>query len=226
MKSGILLISAMGVAAVVLAAQVGLAEDRLGMPAMGESSSPDDHLATSSDSDSDLGHSQNPDDLLVESVNPDSLLAESEDPDSLVVESENLDDRLGHSTALQDLPDADAQEREIEQETLAEMRERHRTEGLAEDATATPRDGPPSTSGNRMNAQIASIRAAKKQFAAAKARASKADEAYGVMMERDYPRGEARLKIVDERKLAQQELESAQKTYDAALNGDGNPASN
>ena len=217
---------AVGVATIVFAANVGLAEDRLEMPGMGKSSSPDDHLATSSDPDSHMGNSENPDDLLVQSENPDSMVVGSEDPDSMVVGSENLDDHLGRSTTLQDLPDAAAQERKVEGETLAEMRERHRQAGMAEEAAAASGNNDPSTGSSRMNDQIGSIREAKEQLAAAQARATKADDVYGTMMRRNYPRGEARLKIVDERKLAHRDLESAQKRYDAALNGDGSPASN
>jgi hypothetical protein len=201
-----------GVAIAAFAAGMALAEDRLGMPAMGDSSSPDEHLATSSDPDSHMGHSLDPDDLVVEAGDPDDLVVEAEDPDDLVVESEQLEDHIGGSTVLQDLPDAEAQELAVERETLRKLRDRHREAAPTPPPTPAPGSSP-------LDTQLAEVHAAKQGAEAARQRVAKAENAYGIMMDTDYPRGEARLLIVDERKLARKELKASQQRYDEALSG-------
>jgi hypothetical protein len=225
MRSTILPGTAMGIAIFALVAQVGLAEDRSGMPAIGESSSPDEHTATSSRPGSHSAKSENPDDMVVGTEKLGSHIAGTENPDGMVAETENLDQHRGRSTALQDLPTVEDQERKIQNETLEEMRERHRTEGRAEEGAGKLAEEAPAAATNRMKGQIAAIHGAKKELEESRERVAKADDVYGKMIQRDYPRGEARLKIVDEQKLAHEALRAAEQRYDAALNAGGSPAS-
>ncbi len=225
MRSTITQIAAIGFSFFALAAQVGVADDRLNAPAMGESSSPDEHLATSSDPDSHLAQSEDLDDHEGQSKDLDDLVVESEDLDDLVVESEDLDDHMGYSKDLQDLPSAEDQQLQIERETLQAMRERYREEVRDEEAAEPPGDDASSPGNNRMNMQIAAIHEAKQALEISRKLANEADDVYANMMRNDYPRGEARLKIVDERNIARDALRAAEQRYDAALDGGGGPAS-
>jgi hypothetical protein len=197
-----------------------------GMPAMAESSSPDAHLATSSGPDSHLAQSENPDDLVAESEDLDDHLAGSEDPDAMVVGSESPDQHQGHSTALQDLPSVKSQLAAQRAEFDEALARQHATSSAEESAGGSAEEpgvrvGPPAS----VNAQRASIHQAKLKLADAREQSARANSAYGTMMERDYPRGEAREKIAYQRKQAHQTLAAAEKEYDAALNGGAGPAS-
>jgi len=207
-------------------AQVAFAEDPDGMPAMAESSSPDAHLATSSGPDSHLAQSENPGDLVVGSEDLDAHLVGSEDPDAMVVGSESLDQHQGQSTALQDLPSVKSQLAADRADFQAALERQHATSSAEEPAGGSAdergmRGAPPAS----VNSQRVSIHQAKLKLADARERSARADSAYGTMMERDYPRGEAREKIASERKQANQALAAAEKAYDAALNGGAGPAS-
>jgi hypothetical protein len=207
-------------------AQVAFAEDPDGIPAMAESSSPDAHLATSSGPDGDRVQSENPDDLVVGSDAVDAHLVGSEDPDAMVVGSKSPGQDPGQSTALQDLPNA-ASQLAADRADFEQALERQRGTSAAEEAAGgsaeepDARAGPPAS----VNGQRASIHQAKRKLAEARERSARADSAYGTMMERDYPRGEAREKIAYERKQAHLALDAAEKEYDAALNGGAGPAS-
>ena len=225
MKSSILLCKLVMCALVAtLVAQVGFADDRFGKPAMAESSSPDDHLAESSDPDSDLADSEDPDDLVVGSEDLDSRVVGSEDPDAMVVGAESLDQHQGHSTALQDLPNA-RPEGTTDRETGDDDPQRQRVENLYEENAEASSGAERKPAIGGVKGQIAAIHQAKQALAEAREQSTQADTAYGRMMESGYPRGEARAKIVNDRKRAHKELEAAKQRYGAALDGGVGPAS-
>lgn len=204
-------------------ASPGLAQDRLGGPAMGDSELLEDHHAGSEDIHEHHAASEDIHDRQAHSHGPGGYEASSEDIHDHEGDFEQLSDHQGRSSEIQNLGDAEQQDEQVERETMAEMRARHRSEELAEPAA----EPTPANSGahDRMNGQIASVHSAKADLEAAKSRVEQADSVYGQMLERKYPRGEARLKIVDERKLAHQDLARAEQAYDEALGG-GGPASN
>jgi len=216
MTSEILKLALIGSAALALAAPLALATDSLGDAGIGSSSSPDAHEESSESLDSHHATSGKIGNHEETSENIDAHETGSENPDDLDAGPENIADHESGSVGLQDLGNADQQDAAVERTTLKEVE--------ASQPSAAPAHRAESTSSHRMSSQLANVHAAKQQVIAAKKRAATADDAYSQMMETDYPRGEARLKIVDERKLAHESLERAERNYDAALNG-GGPAS-
>ncbi len=156
---------------VTLLAQVGFAADRLGQPAMAESSSPDDHRATSSDPDRHRAHSVDPEGLVVGSHDLNSRIVGSEDPGARVVESEVLDQHLGRSTGLQDLPDAEIC-RTFENDA------RRQRAGNPSQPTAEKSGGDGrSAASDRMNSRISGIHQAKQALGEARERRERANAA-------------------------------------------------
>jgi hypothetical protein len=197
MKDSTLIAIALGLAIWLLVPGAALAEDdRYGRPAMGASSDPDDHLAESEDMDDMQGHSQDPDDLVVGSGDLDDHVVDSEDPDDLLETSDDLDDHVGHSSDLQDLPSAAALDAAADERAMDEAR---------------------SQMGPELDLQNASLAEVKHELALAKLRAKEAEHAYGMMRDRNYPRGEARKVIVDERKIAHDRVDQLERRYQEIL---------
>ena len=150
----------------------------------------DDHKATSRDPDEMTVGSHDPDEMTVESETMDGRVADSEDPDSMVVESEQLRDHEGSSTDLQDL----------EMASPEKGREAIDMPGQSDWGTTTD----------------PAVLVARKHLVRAQQRARNARTVYGDMMERDYPRGAARIQIVKERDASMSALEEAKKALAAA----------
>ena len=146
------------------------------------------HMATSGDADDHMAESIDPDSLVVESTDPDSLVVESTDPDGLVVDSESPDEHTGHSEALQHL----------DQE--------------APDRGYVAIDGVPSAIALDPTPSAAELLAMRRLE---RAEAEAAREAYGDMMENDYPRGEARERIVRRRDESMAAYEQAREELEA-----------
>lgn len=203
---------------VTLLAQVGFAADRFGQPAMAESSSPDDHRATSSDPDRHRAHSVDPEDLVVGSHALNSRIVGSEDPGASVVEAGVFDQHPGRSTGLQDLPNAEVG-RAFEDDPP-----RQRIGNPSQPTAEKSRGDGRSAASDRMNSRIAGIHQAKQALGEARERKERANAAYGQMMKSGYPRGEARAKIVNARKSAQDAFDAADRHYNAVLEGGVGPA--
>jgi hypothetical protein len=158
----------------------------------------DPEMATSGSLEDHQAEYEDPEDLEAESH--DMVEGYSEDPEDLVVEAseehvvdtEDLEDHEGHTTGLQDLEMAapDPGFEEIEDGRLTSL-----------DVT-------------NLNAQqvVAMHHLDRAQSAAVVARTR-----YGDMMRDDYPRGAARLRIVEHRDETMRDLEKARAEFDAAM---------
>jgi hypothetical protein len=144
--------------------------------------------------------SQNPDDMTTGSHDPDAMTtrsgtmagreARSDDPDAMVTGSSREDEVAGED--LTDLPDV-APDR-----------------GFVPIDVPGQHDWPPTTNPEVLQARKRLLRAEK--------RAEAAQTAYGNMMMSNYPRGEARIRIVNERDAAMEALEEAKRELTAAEN--------
>ena len=149
--------------------------------------------------------------------------AESIDPDSLVVESEDLDDHLGHSENPDDLvvESGDPDERLAESESL-DSHEGH-SENLSDLETVAPDDGyepiVPASQANWEPTDDARVVVARDRVVRAEERATRARSRYSEMMDRDYPRGAARERIVRERDESETALYKARGELEALDNG-------
>jgi hypothetical protein len=143
----------------------------------------DDHEATSRDPDDMTVESRDPDELTVDSETMSGRTVESENPASMVTGAEKLSEHEGSSTNLSDLkmasPDKGFESIEAP--------------GQSEWETTTDPE----------------VLVARKHLLRAQQRARNARTVYGDMMERNYPRGAARIKIVDERDASMKALEEA-----------------
>jgi hypothetical protein len=150
----------------------------------------DDHEATSENPDDMTVGSHDPDEMTVDSETMDGRMAESEDPDQMVTGAGQLDDHEGSSTDLTDLktasPDAGFEDIQVP--------------GQSEWGTTTD----------------PKVLVARKHLLRAQQRARNARTVYGDMMERNYPRGAARIQIVNERDASMQALEEAKSALTAA----------
>jgi hypothetical protein len=150
----------------------------------------DDHEATSKDPDDMTAESHDPDEMTVDSETMDGRMAESEDPDQMVTGAGQLDDHEGSSTDLTDLktarPDDGFEAIEVP--------------GQSEWGTTTD----------------PGVLVARKHLVRAQRRARNARTVYGDMMERDYPRGAARIQMVNERDASMKALEEAKSALAAA----------
>jgi hypothetical protein len=143
----------------------------------------EDHEAASEDPNEMTAESHNPDEMTVESETMDGRVTESENPASMVTGAGQLSEHEGTSTNLSDLKQArpDVGFQEIE------------SPGQSEWETTTDPD----------------VLVARKHLVRAQQRAQNARTAYGDMMERNYPRGAARIEIVNERDASMTALEEA-----------------
>ena len=150
----------------------------------------DDHEATSEDPDEMTVGSRDPDGLTVDSETMDGRMAESENPDSMVAGTEDLSDHEGSSTDLSDLKKASPDQ------------------GFEEIEVPGQSDWQPTTDPE--------VLVARKHLVRAQKRARNARTVYGDMMEQNYPRGAARIQIVNERDAAMKALEEAKSALSSA----------
>ncbi|MBW2274510.1 MAG: hypothetical protein JRG96_14660 [Deltaproteobacteria bacterium] len=162
-------------------------------PAMSTSDTMDRHHAESIDPDSLVVESEDLDDHLSHSENPDDLVMESGDPDERLAESESLDSHQGHSENLSDL------------ETVAP------DDGYEPIVPASQADWEPTDNPRVVVARDRVIRAEE--------RVSRARSRYSEMMDRNYPRGAARERIVRERDESETALYKARGELEALDSG-------
>lgn len=162
-------------------------------PAEATSEQMEDHEASSKDPDDMTVGSHDPDEMTVESETMDGRMAESEDPDRMVVGSEEMSEHMGSSTDLTDLRKAGPDEgfEAIEVPGQSEW-----------EPTTDP-----------------SVLVARKHLVRAQQRARNARTVYGDMMERNYPRGAARIQIVKKRDASMGALGEAKSALAAVENG-------
>lgn len=164
---------------------------------------------------------ENPDDMVVGSQSPGALVAGTEDlsslegtthslpngvptlsPLELVAPSESPGALVGETSSLSDLPEAReadaAAERQVEEQVRA----------------AQPGFRLATSSGE-----------AEAQLSGAKSRLEQANAAVGKMLQRDYPRGEARARIYAEQRAARQAVASASATVERFRGPGSNTAS-
>jgi hypothetical protein len=162
-------------------------------------------LATHAFADDDeagpeMGHSLDPDDLTVESEdsddmegnseNPDDLVVGSEDPDDMVGGSEDPDEQVGRSYELDDLTD-DSGSQNLP-DPMPQL--------VAEPSPPGPNDG------SQVHAAWRAVQAAERNMEAS-------NDIYANMIEKDYPRGEQRARIIEERRAAFDEVNQARLRY-------------
>jgi hypothetical protein len=147
------------------------------------------------------------------SENPDDLRGESETLDSHVVESEKLDDHIGHSENPDDMVAAPGKlaDHEAESEELGTL------SMDAPDAGARAIRMPGDDAWKKSTNPRAIV--AGRNFERAQQRAEKARDNYGRMMRNDYPRGDARERIVSERDASMTALEEARTALGSATKG-------
>ena len=172
------------------------AEDDDAGPAMGQSMDPDDLTVESEDVDDLEGHSRDPDDLVVESEDPDDMVGRSEDPDDMVAESEDLDEHVGRSYELDDLP----------QDSGSENLPDPMPQLVAEPSPPGPNDG------SQVHAAWRAVQAAERNMEAS-------NDIYSNMIDNDYPRGERRARIIEERRAAFERVNQTRQRYNE-LRGD------
>jgi hypothetical protein len=143
----------------------------------------DDHEAQSENPDGLTTDSRNPDDMVVGSETMEGRVVGAEDPDSMVAAPGVLDQHEATSENLSDLPNVkpDAGYVEIEVPGQADW-----------EPTTDPQ-----------------VLLARQNLLRAEARARAAITTYGDAERRDYPRGQARVRIVEERNAAMAALEEA-----------------
>jgi len=138
---------------------------------------------------------QDPSSLTVGTQDPGALTVpttalpapvESKSPGSLVVPTESLSSLKGKTWSLEDLPEAATVEREVRRKVASQVAE-------------SPLQVPPPDS----------LATARSQLAASQAQLDRIDSAIGTMLERDYPTGEARLRLYDEQSKARTEVEDS-----------------
>jgi hypothetical protein len=140
-----------------------------------------DHEDGSQDPDAMTEGSRDPDQMTTDSQSMGSHMAGSEDPDADVTGAAKMDDTAG--------------------EGLMNLKMDKPDEGYVALEAPGQSEWQPTTN--------ARVLMARKNILQAEARARAARTAYGDMMESDYPRGEARIRIVNERDAAFKAFEQA-----------------
>jgi len=166
------------------------ADDDEAGAAVGHSADPDGMTAGSEDVDDLEGQSGNSDDMVMGSEDPDDMTGRSEDPDHMVGDSEDLDSRVGHSSELDDLAE-DSGGGNLP-DPMPQL--------VAEPSPPGPDDG------SQVHAAWRSVQAAERNMEAA-------NDTYSNMIESDYPRGEQRARIIEERRAAFEEVNQARRRY-------------
>jgi len=174
------------------------AQDVLGEPAMGSSQNPAEMTVGT----------KNPEDLTVGTENPASLQGYSQplpapvntqNPSALTAETVNPTSLEAAPYSLESLPGAAVQERQVRENVAREV---------ADDSPA------PSFPVSRAQAEL--------QLNRARTRLEAANSAVGKMIRRDYPTGEARLRIYDEQQAAKNAMSAARESmrrFDGSSNG-------
>lgn len=153
-----------------------------------------------------LATAENPSELTVATENPDSEVVATQslsslegpthplpaptatvDPSSLVAETVSPDSLEAHTFPQEPLPDAAVEERKA------------RAVALRDAALQSPSFPPPQT-----------LAQAQSQLVRARSRLAAANTAVGTMIRRDYPTGEARLRIYDEQRDARDAVEKTE----------------
>jgi hypothetical protein len=144
-----------------------------------------------------------------QSKDPDEMTAESHDPSEMTVGAEQLEDHEGHSENPDDMVVATErlEDHQGATENFNDLRESTPDDGFESIEVAGQADWGPTTDPE--------ILAARKNLVRVQKRASTAREAYGEMMHRNYPRGAARVRIVEERDASMQALEEAKQALSA-----------
>jgi hypothetical protein len=150
----------------------------------------DDHEAEAEDPDDRTVGSEELDDMEAGSEDADQRRASSEDPDSMDVDSEDIE---RHEAASEDLTDLPAARPDSDDDSI-EAPGRTRWETTTDPEVVIARDN----------------------LARAERRTAAAEKAYGEMRQNNYPRGDARVRIVNERDEARRGLEEAQRALAAA----------
>jgi len=145
----------------------------------------DDHKATAGDPDDNVAESHDPDEMVVESESLEGRVVEAENPASMVTSAGDLDRHEGTS------------------ENLTNMREEKSDVGFQEIEVPGQSEWQPTTD--------AAVLLARKNLLRAQERAKAARTAYGDANRRNYPRGEARVRIVNERDASMRALEEAKR---------------
>lgn len=154
-------------------------------PAVTTTEDLDSHMTETESPDDMVAGTEDPNDLEGHGESPDDLTVGTRDPDSMDAQTEQLDDHEGHDYELSDLPEA-APDRGFE---AIEM--------------PGQKDWQPTTD--------PSVIVARRHLLRAQERAREARRRYGIMMENDYPRGEAREIIVRERDESMAQLQAAER---------------
>ena len=150
------------------------------------------------------------DSMTVESENPDSLTVGSENPDSLTVDTNALPTPVAPESPTPQAgtgtsPDAET----VGTESLSDSPEGPGLYGNARNPAASP---------DLVPDQPQSLDQARAMLQRAKARLDRANAAVGNMMESNYPRGQARIALYDEKKSAESDVAQA-KTWVQDLGG-------
>jgi hypothetical protein len=159
--------------------------------------------STSDDMENHEASSENPNDLEAQSEDPNDLEGASEDPTDLEVKAEDLEDHQGHA---EDLADHEGE-----------------TYNLSDLPAAAPDDGfdpiEMRTQDTWEQSYDPEVIVARRHLERAQKRASIARDNYGQMMQNNYPRGAARIRIAQERDEAETALAEA-KAAVHAVQGD------
>jgi hypothetical protein len=150
----------------------------------------DDHEASSKNPDDMTAKSRNPDDMVAGSENPDDMTAEAKNPASMVTDAQQLDQHEATST------------------NLGALQRARSDPGFESIEVPGQSDWQPTTDPE--------VLVARKHLVQAQQRAAAARTAYGDARRRNYPRGEARIRIVNERDASMKALEEAKRSLAAA----------
>ena len=159
-------------------------------PAMRHTMDPDGLVVDSEDPDDLEGRSEDPDDLVVESEDPDQMMGRSENPDDMGAESEDLDAHGGRSYEADDLP----------QDSGSENLPDPMPQLVAEPSPPGPNDG-------------SQVRAAWRAVQAAERNMEASNDIYTNMIDNNYPRGERRAKIIEERRASFERVNETRQRY-------------
>ena len=138
----------------------------------------------------EMGHSLDPDDLTVESEDLEDMEGDSRDPDDLVVESEDLEAHMGETYELGDLPE-DSGSANLP-DPMPQL--------VAKPSPPGPNDG------SQVHTAWRAVQAAERNMEAS-------NDIYANMIENDYPRGERRVRIIEERRAAFERVNETRQRY-------------
>jgi hypothetical protein len=160
--------------------------------------------ATAGDMEDHMAGSGDPDEMEATSKDPNDLEAHSEDPDDLEVSSEQLEDHVAQTEALAD--------HEGTSYELSELKNSSPDDGF--DPIEMPGQNEWGPSSDPL------VIVARRHLERAQEQARAARSNYGQMMQNDYPRGAARIRIVEARDAAEEKLAEA-KAAIISLDGGG-----